>query len=327
VLATVVALGRRQDVLFVSSPALETYIPFFVLSLLLRQPAVYSMHEIYPDIGVKLGYFRHRPVIRVLDWMERWCCRKARYVRALSEGYKRQLEAKGVPRSKLAVICDWIDTDLLRPMPRRNVFSAQWNLDYSFVVMYAGNLGSTQGLEQVVETARWLADEPSIRFVFVGDGSVKHSLQELVKRAGINNVQFIPFQPRASLSLVLASADVLLNTVKKGFGADTVPSKVYSIMASARPVIATIDSGTDTWDLIQRAECGVSVEPDNPRALVRAILELYRDEKLRGRLGANGRAYVAQHHSKESACREFYQLLREAVGDQRDPVPATIANR
>ena len=326
VLATIVGLGRRHDVLFVSSPALETYLPFFVLNLLVRQPAVYSVHEIYPDIGVKLGYFRHRPVIRVLDWMERWCCRKARYVRALSEGYKRQLEAKGVPRSKLAVICDWIDTDLLRPMPRRNVFSAQWNLDWPFVVMYAGNLGSTQGLEHVVETARLLADEPSIRFVFVGDGTAKHSLQESVRRAGISNVQFIPFQPRESLSLVLASADVLLNTVKKGFGTDTVPSKLYSIMASARPVIATIDSGTDTWELIHRAQCGVSVEPDNPRALVKAILELYRDDKYRGRLGANGRAYATRHHSKESACREFYQLLREAVGDPRVPIPATIVN-
>jgi colanic acid biosynthesis glycosyl transferase WcaI len=326
VLATVVALGRRHDVLCVSSPALETYLPFFMLNLFLRQPAVYSVHEIYPDIGVKLGYFRHRSVIRVLNWMERWCCRRARYVRALSEGYKRQLEAKGVPSSKLAVIWDWIDTDFLQPMPRRNTFSAQWDLDGPFVVMYAGNLGSTQGLEYLVETAQLLADEPSIRLVLVGDGIARPSLQESVKRAGLSNVQFIPFQPRESLPLVLASADVLLNTVKKGFGTDTVPSKLYSIMASARPAIATIDSGTDTWDLIQRAHCGVCVEPDNPRALTEAIRELYRDAAYRTRLGANGRTYVTRHHSKEAACREFYQLLCWTVRDQRDAIPATTVD-
>jgi len=326
VLATIVALGRRHDVLFVSGPALETYLPFFVLNLFMRQPAIYSVHEIYPDIGVKLGYFRRRPVIKVLDWMERWCCRKARYVRAGSEGYRSQIEAKGVPSSKLTVICEWADTDFLQPMPRRNIFSAGWDLDRPFVVMYAGNLGATQGLEYLVETAQLLADKPAIRLVLVGDGIARPSLEESVQRAGLTNVQFIPLQPRESLPLVLASADVLLNTVKKGFGTDTVPSKLYSIMASARPVIAAIDSGTDTWDLIQRAHCGVSVEPDNPRALAQAILELYRDEAYRTRLGINGRAYVARHHSKEVACREFYQLLRAAVGDQRNPIPATIAD-
>jgi len=326
-LATVVALGRRHDVLCVSSPALETYLPFFVSHLLLRQPVVYSVHEIYPDIGVKLGYFKNRSVIRVLDRLERWCCGKARCVRALSEGYKKQLEAKGVPSSKLAVIWDWIDTDFLQPMPRRNTFSAQWDLDSPFVLMYAGNLGSTQGLEYVVEAARLLADEPAIRFVLVGDGIAKQSLQDSVRRAGLSNVQFIPFQPRESLPLVLASADVLLNTVKKGVGTDTVPSKLYSIMASARPVIATIDSGTDTWDLIQRAQCGVSVEPNDARALTKAIQELYRDEAFRTRLGGNGRTYVTRHHSKEAACREFHQLLRAAVGDYGNAVPATIADR
>ena len=326
VLAAIVALGRRHDVLFVSGPALETYFPFFVLNLLLRRPAIYSVHELYPDIGVKLGYFRRRPVIWAIDWMERWCCRKARFVRAGSDGYKKQLAAKGVPRLKLHVICEWADTAFLQPMPRKNLFSARWDLDRPFVVMYAGNLGSTQGLEYVVEAARLLADQLSIRFVLLGDGFARPSLQESVKRAGLTNVQFVPLQPREILPLVLASADVLLNTVKKGFGTDTVPSKLYSIMASARPVIAAIDSGTDTWDLIQRAQCGVTVEPDNPRALTEAILELYRDEARRTQLGANGRSYVTRYHSKESACREFYKLLCAALGDRRDPIPATIGD-
>jgi glycosyltransferase involved in cell wall biosynthesis len=110
-LAAAVAVGRNYDVLVASGPALETYLPFFVLTQLRRKPAVYSVHEIYPDIGVKLGYFRHRPLIRVLDWMERWCCRKTKCVRTISDGYRRQLEAEGVPSSKLAVIWDWMDTD------------------------------------------------------------------------------------------------------------------------------------------------------------------------------------------------------------------------
>jgi colanic acid biosynthesis glycosyl transferase WcaI len=121
-------------------------------------------------------------------------------------------------------------------------------------------------------------------------------------------VQFIPFQERALLPWVLASADVSLNTLKRGMGTDTVPSKCYSIMASGRPIIASVDEGCDTWNVIQGAGCGLCIEPENPSALAGAILDLFRDEAYRARLGALGRAYVVQQHSRSHAGAEFHRL-------------------
>ena len=323
-LAAAAGLTRRYDVLLASSPALEVLLPVLALGVLRRKPMLYSVHEIYPDVGVKLGIFRHRPVIKAIDWMERLCVRRAGYVRVLSEGYKRVLESKGTPGSKLAVIWDWVDTDFIRPLPRRNPFSAQWGLDDHFVAMYAGNLGLTQGLEQVVEAARLLEEEAAIRIVLVGDGAGKAGFEQSVERAGLKNVQFIPFQERKLLPWVLASADVSLLTLKRGMGADSVPSKCYSIMASGRPIIASVDEGSDTWKVIQRAGCGLCLEPDNPRALARTILELRRDQGLRARLGALGRAYVVQHHSKQAAAQEFRNLLRSLVGEEKAPSRQTV---
>jgi colanic acid biosynthesis glycosyl transferase WcaI len=319
VLAAVVGLARRYDVLLASSPAFEVLLPVLALAVLRRRPMLYSVHEIYPDVGVKLGIFRHPPLIEAIAWMERLCCRRAGYVRVLSEGYKRVLESKGTPEWKLAVIWDWVDTDFIRPLPRRNAFSAQWGLDNRFVVMYAGNLGLTQGLEQVVEAARLLEEEPAIRMVLVGDGAAKGSLEQSVERAGLRNVQFIPFQERELLPWVLASADVSLNTLRKGMGTDSVPSKCYSIMASGRPIIASVDEGSDTWRAIQQAGCGLCVEPENPRALAGAILDLFRTDGYRARLAANGRGYVEGHHCKLGAAREFYALLRSLVGEEKAP--------
>jgi colanic acid biosynthesis glycosyl transferase WcaI len=316
-LAAAAGLRRNYDVLIVSNPALEVALAFLVLGVLRQKPIIFSVHDIYPDVGIKLGVFRHRLVISSVDRMERFCLDRAVYVRVLSEGFKETLNARGIPESKLALIWDWLDTDFIQPMPRANDFATHWGLDHSFVVMYAGNIGLSQGLEHVVEAARLLASEPSIRFVFVGDGAGKDGLQQAARSSGLANLQFIPFQPRELLPQVLASADVSLITLKRGVGADSVPSKCYSILASGRPVIASVDRGSDTWNLIQRANCGLCVKPGNPQALADAILHLYKDENYRARLGANGRAYVVQHHSRQAAAREFHRLLCALVPEEK----------
>jgi colanic acid biosynthesis glycosyl transferase WcaI len=325
VLASLVGLRLKYDVVITSNPALEVFLPFLVLSVIRRKACIFSVHEIYPDIGVKLGIFRHRPVIKAIDWMERFCFWRSSYVRVLSEGYKRALETRGIAESKLAVICNWTDTDFIRPLPRRNAFSAQWGLDEFFVVMYAGNWGVTQGLEQIVEAARFLIDEPAIRCVLVGDGVARNELQQIVQREGLNNVRFIPFQQRELVPQILASADVSLITLKRGMGTDSVPAKFFPILASARPVIATMDAGTDTWNFVHQSECGVCVEPENSQALAGAILRLYRDEDLRERFAANGRNYVVKFHSRASAAQEFHKLLLSLSPEREASLPEAVA--
>lgn len=315
ILATVAGLKRHYDILIASNPALEVALPFLVLGVLRCKPIIFSVHDIYPDVGIKLGVFRRRLVIGLVERMERFCLDRAAYVRVLSEGFRQTFKARGIPDSKLVLVWDWLDTDCIQPMPRANEFSTRWGLDGAFVVMYAGNIGLSQGLEHVVEAARLLAKEPSIRFVFVGDGAGKEGLQQVVHSSGLGNVQLISFQPRELLPQVLASADVSLITLKRGVGTDSVPSKCYSILASGRPVIASVDPGSDTWNLIHQADCGLCVEPENPQALADAILRLYRDKSYRAELGANGRAYVVQHHSRMAAARQFHQMLCSLVSE------------
>jgi colanic acid biosynthesis glycosyl transferase WcaI len=125
---------------------------------------------------------------------------------------------------------------------------------------------------------------------------------------GLANIRLIPFQPREVLPLVLASADVALIPLKRGLGTDSVPSKCYSILASGRPVIASVDQGTDIWNLVQRAECGLCTKPENSQSLANAVLEMYSDEASRALWGANGRAYVLKHHSKSSAAQDLHTL-------------------
>jgi colanic acid biosynthesis glycosyl transferase WcaI len=320
VLAACAALHRRCDVVIASSPAFEIALPLFVLAFLRRLPLLYSVHEMYPEVGVALGIFRWRALIRLVDWLERRCCRRAALVRVLSEGYRKMLRAKGLPSEKLAVIWDWVDPDFIRPLPRRNSFSMRWGIEDAFVVMYAGNLGPTQGLETVLEAAELLAGETSIRFVLVGDGASRADLEKRANAKGLTNVLFAPFQPRALLPEVLASANVSLLTLKKGLGADSVPSKLYSILASSRPVVAAVDEGTDIAKLVNEAGCGLRIPPEDPEALRDAVLELRRDPEKCKWMSENGRDYVMVCGSKQWAAERFDELLRLAAPPQKPPV-------
>ena len=164
--------------------------------------------------------------------------------------------------------------------------------------------------------AELLTEHGDLKFIFVGDGSGKAQLLAQAEQKALPNVQFIPFQSRQRLPKVLASADIALITLKKGIGAESLPYKTFSALASGRPVIASLDEGSETWNLIQRAQAGLCVPPENPEELVKAILTLKGDPALRERMGLNGRAWAEQHHSPQAAAEKIEQLLKVAITKQ-----------
>jgi colanic acid biosynthesis glycosyl transferase WcaI len=135
----------------------------------------------------------------------------------------------------------------------------------------------------------------------------------LAEKKQLVNVQFLPFQPRARLPEVLASSDVSLVILRRGIGAGSLPSKTFSIMASARPLVAGVDEGSETWKLVKRAEAGICVPPENPGKLAEAILALRQDQELRENFGRNGQIWAERHHSPQSAAEKFENLFSQAI--------------
>jgi len=314
--ATWAGLGLQYDVMLVANPALWVWLPFACLAVLRRKPAIFSVHDVYPDVGVQLGIFRHGPVVSAVAGLERFCLNHAVIVRILSESFRPGLRALGVPDTKMVLIYDWVDTDLIRPLPRDNAFARETDLTDCFVVLYAGNLGLSQGLEHVLTAAELLAAQGDIRFVFVGDGAAREQLAARAAQGQLANVQFLPFQPRERLPEVLATADVSLVTLLRGVGLGSLPSKTFSILASGRPMLASVDEGSETWNLVNHAEAGLCVPPESPSRLAETILILKQDAVLRERLGRNGRVWAERYHSPQSAAEEFEKLLLAAVTSQ-----------
>jgi colanic acid biosynthesis glycosyl transferase WcaI len=264
-------------------------------------------------VGVKLGVFKNKLVLALVTAMEKFCLDHAALVRIISESFRSELREMGVPDEKMVLIYDWVDTDLVRPLPHDNAFMQEHGLTGKFVVLYAGNLGLSQGLENVLETAQMLIDVEDILFVFVGDGVNREPLMAQAEKRGLSNVKFIPFQPRQRLPEVMASASVSLVVLQRGIGYNSIPSKTYSILASGRPVIASIDENSEAWNLISQADAGLCVPPDDPATLGDAILKLKNDPELCQRLGVHGRQWAEEHHSPVAGARNTEKLFNDAI--------------
>jgi colanic acid biosynthesis glycosyl transferase WcaI len=315
--ATWAGFSKKYDTVFVANPALWVWLPFTCLCVIRRKPAIFSIYDVYPDVGIRLGIFKNKLVIKGVTALERYCLKHSRIVRIISESFRPGMHRLGVPDSKIALIYDWVDTDLIQPLPKETPFAKAHGLDKQFVVLYAGNLGLSQGLENILFAAEQLVAQQDILFVLVGDGAGRKSLVEEAERRQIHNVRFIPFQARELIPEVLASADVSLVVLKKGIGFESLPSKILSILASNRPIIASIDEGCEAWNLIQKAAAGLCVPPENPTELVNAILSLKNDKDLCEQMGKNGRKWALLNHSPQVAAEVFERLFQSTISTSK----------
>lgn len=316
--AAFATLGGNFNVALVSNPALETWLPFFCIKIFRKKPIVFSIHDVYPDVGIRLGIFHTKFVIGLITALERSCLTNATHVRILSESFRPAMIRLGVPDSKISLIYDWVDTDLIRPLSKNNGFSKEYNLFNKFVVLYAGNIGLSQGLEHILTVAKSVPANKDMIFVFVGDGAGLKKLKAQTHRMQLSNVLFVPFQPRERLPEVLASADVSLVLLRKGIGIDSLPSKTFSFLASARPIIASVDEQSQTWQLIQRSKAGICISPENSQKLVAAILRIKNKKGFGEQLGSNGRKYAEKYHSVASAANYFERLFVYASSSKKN---------
>ena len=278
-----------------------------------RCPFVFVAQDIWPDGLISMGNLRSRSAIAAFRLLEKIVYRVSSSIVVVSEGMKENLTAKGVPAAKIEVIPNWVDTDVIQPMERQNAFRTDLGLTDRFVVLFAGNLGFAADLERVLGAARLLRGESRFVFLLVGSGSAKPALMQAAEGERLSNVVFVPTQPANKLPEILAASDLSLVTLKKDMGRVSVPSKIYSYMASARAILACVPASSEAKRLIEESGCGVWVPPDAQQALAQAIVEMSRDPSLLELMGQRGRQYAMKHCSRSAALAAYHRLLHDLV--------------
>ena len=178
-----------------------------------------------------------------------------------------------------------------------------------FVILYAGNIGLTSCLEDVLAASEFLKGDLEIRFVIVGEGVKKNSLQELARQKGLNNILFLPYQPREKFSEMLAAADLSLVTLNLRSSLTSLPSKIFNLMASARPILAIAPPDSELANLVEAADCGVVVPPGQANALATAILNLKQQRARTKEMGDNGRNQLVKKYSRANCVDLHEQML------------------
>jgi len=301
---------KRPDVVFVTSPPITLGLSGIMISRLRGGAFIYDVRELWPDVPVRMGLFRNVFLVRFVYGLEAFVYRKAAAISTIARSFQDTLAKRGVSRQKLYFTPNFVDIDFIRPMKKENNFSCSHGLNSAFVVLYAGNVGLTQGLEILVDVAAKFKRDDRIQFLVVGDGAGRAGLEREIARSGLTNFRMLPFQPVSRVNELYAAADVCVAPLRRGYSYDTVPSKIYTAMAAGRAVVASAEADSETAALLREAYAGTYVIPESADVLADAIRELRTDPDLAARFGQNGRQWIVDNYSLETVVGIYDQMVR-----------------
>lgn len=299
-----------QDVVIATSPPLTIGVISWLLGLRWRSPSVYKVAEVYPDLAIRQGIVRGKIMIGMMRWLEQLVYSRNAMIVPIADQFSDVIRSRGVPDRKLLTIPDFVDTELYKPLPRDNPFAKKHGLLDDFIVLYGGNVGLVQDWESVLFAADKLSEYP-IKFVVVGDGASWEWLSDEIKIRRLSNFILLGYQAKELMPQINASCDIGIIPMTRAGAQDGFPSKIYSNLASAKPVIVSADPNSGMAAIVRRVGCGRVVPPEDRQAYADAVLTAFRERELLPVEGERGRKFVEKDYSKEAIARKYDALIHQ----------------
>ena len=311
-LAAIVSLLKRGpfDAVVAISPPLTLGNVGKVAALRHKCKVVLNLQDIFPDIAVALGKIKSRFSIRLLEKYEKLTYSGSDALTVLSKDLEENVNKK-IDRIKVSprieVIPNFLISSSIKPQSRFTNYREEHQLGEKLVVMYAGNLGNSQSFDLITSAARKHSREDDIVYVINGGGVMSDQLKQQAKQ--LENLLIIDYQPIERLSEVLATADIHLLPLRAGLGDMSVPSKIYSIFASGRPVIASVDPGTEIPRIITESEGGIAIPPDDFDSFIHVLEGLIENFELREEMGKKARVWLENCYSSKTIADSYIGLI------------------
>lgn len=310
-------MWKKYDVAFVDSTPPIQGLKMPLIKWLKRKPTIYNVQDIFPDSLVGTGLTHEGSLIwKIGRMVEKITYRYADKIIVISEDFKKNIMAKGVPEDKIVVVYNWVDQNKVVDVPREeNKLFDVYGLDRSkFYITYNGNIGLTQNMDMLLDVAKELQEEyEDIHFVLVGNGAYLDEVKRKVADQQLENVHLLPFQPYEDISHVFSLGDASLVISKPGVGANSVPSKTWSIMSASRPVLANFDEN-ELKTIIENNHCGIFTKAGDKDAFKESILTLYNHRELCKEYGHNGRKFVLDNLTREVGTQKYVDVIKEVCG-------------
>ena len=317
--------ARGCDVMFIySTPPIQGAMAAMVKKFRKDIILIYNLQDIFPDSLSGTGLAVKGGILwKIGRVIENFTYRNADKIIVISNDFKNNIMAKGVPDKKIEVIYNWVDEHIIVDVPRiDNKLFDLYHLDRNkFYITYSGNIGLTQNMDLLLAALEELETEaPDIILVLIGDGAYKENVVKIIdgivckdgKIRGnkLSNVIMLPFQPYEDIASVFSLGDAGLIISKPGVGANSVPSKTWNIMSASRPILASFDEN-ELKNIIEDNQCGIFTKAGDKDAFKDAILTLYNDSSLCKEMGKNGRQFVMNNLTKEIGTQKYVNVIKQ----------------
>lgn len=316
------ALAIRQSrisLVLSPSPPLSIGLVSLVIARLKGAKVIYNVQEIYPDFLINQGSLKSKSIISILKWLERVVYNYSDAVTTIDKVFYNTIVSRFRDRTKLAVIPNFVDTEVYRP--------EKWeaNLDSKFFpdsevlkVMYAGNIGFAQDWDPLLAAAERLRGLP-IEFWVIGEGVLKDKLLSDVVSRSLENIHILPYQSRQSMPFLIAYADIHFIFMNPSMEGEGFPSKVYTLMACKKPLLVISGEGTPLYNFLESAQCAFLITSKQAEEKVRRLENILKevssnDSHLRT-MGENGYEVIGATYSKDAVVKQYVRLINELVAD------------
>ena len=315
---------------FASTPPIQGVMGGLLRNLK-KVPFVYNLQDIFPDSLAGTGLAKKGGFLwKIGRVIENYTYRNADKIIVISEDFKQNIMAKGVPEEKIEVVYNWVDEKTVQPVKKEeNPLFEEFGLSRDkFTIVYAGNLGNAQNISIIIDAAKQFNHNDnlnrSIQFVIFGTGGLEDELRREIEKEQLTNVRLLPLQPFERVSQVYSLGDACIVSCKAGLGGSAMPSKTWTIMSCGRPVVANFDEGELKESLEgnvnpnlnnneNRRPCGVFTKAGDLDEFVNAIKELAQNPGRCAEMGKNGRQFILDNLTREVGTRKYVDIIRSVV--------------
>jgi glycosyltransferase involved in cell wall biosynthesis len=308
----------RPEVVIATSPQLLVGLSGWFLARFFGVPLVLEIRDLWPESMCAVGAQNSSGrLYRGVGTVAKFLYKRCDQIVVVTPAFREQLiQHWGIPASKIDVVENGVETELFSPSGPTDI-RRPFALEGKFIVSYIGTIGMAHGLDTVLEAAELIRSEcPGAHVLLIGEGAERAKVQEEAARRGLNNLSVLPAQPRETVPAFIRASDVCLTLLKKADAFQTViPTKMLEFMSCARAVILGVEG--QAAEILRQANAGICVAPENAEGLASAITALYRDATLRGRFGANGRAYILQHLTRAKTAAKYLVVLEAVLKDAK----------
>lgn len=298
-----------DKILFVSNPPLVPFIGYLIKKLRGKN-YIYLVHDIYPDVAEKLGVIKKRSIIsKVMNYMNKKIYTNAERIIALGKDMKSVIADKGVDEEKIEIVTNWADSRVNYEKEVDKNFYKKYRLENKFNILYTGNISKVHAIDTIVEVAKILKNEEDIMFTFVGDGNRKQDLIKLKEKEDLRNIQLENYMFGEEYNNLLNCANLFITTLQQGIEGLGVPSKTYTYMSVAKPLIAIMSENSEIGSMVNQYNLGKQFNNKEYHKIAEFILELKNSNELYNEISKNVRNKFLNEYERKKVTNKFYKVI------------------